>query len=184
MLGKNDSKKTSPHAPAMFYDQLWPNVNSFGSRGHQIQNYRFSRRWFSSITFLMRDTKMKMTPSYLPRRAGSKHVLLGHERSISKYDLRTGHGQVKTQVGQYAYLPKRLDEPSRLAPFARLYLYPDATYWRKTDCDLIWPQVTSPCPRSSVAPGSAQMGWVVTILKELGGFGWSKRNRKHFHISP
>ena len=42
-----------------------------------------------------------------------------------------------TQVGQYAHLPKRLEELSRLAPFARLCLRAVATYWRKTDCDLI-----------------------------------------------
>ena len=42
-----------------------------------------------------------------------------------------------TQVGQNAYLPKRLDEPSRLAPFARLYLHSVASYWRNTDCGLM-----------------------------------------------
>ena len=64
--------------------------------------------------------KMKMTPSCLPRRADSEHVLFDLGRSVSKYDVRPG--QVTTQVGQYAvaYLPKRLDEPSRLALFACL----------------------------------------------------------------
>ena len=33
-----------------------------------------------------------------------------------------------TEVGQYAYLPKRLNEPSRLAPFALLYLHPVASF--------------------------------------------------------
>ena len=37
-----------------------------------------------------------------------------------------------TQVGQYAYHPKRFDEPSRLVPFVRLDLHPVASYWRKT----------------------------------------------------
>ena len=58
--------------------------------------------------------------------------------------LRPGQGQIMTQVGQYAHPLNRLDEPGRLAPFARLYLHPVATYWRKADCDVIWPQVTSP----------------------------------------
>ena len=35
------------------------------------------------------------------------------------------------EVGQYAYLSKQVDEPSRLAPFARLYLHPVASYWQK-----------------------------------------------------
>ena len=42
-----------------------------------------------------------------------------------------------TQVGQYAYLTKGLDEPSRLTPFARLYLHPVSSYRRKTDYDLV-----------------------------------------------
>ena len=38
-----------------------------------------------------------------------------------------------TQVGRYAiaHPPKRLDESSRLAPFARLYLHPVATCCEK-----------------------------------------------------
>ena len=48
---------------------------------------------------------------------------------MSSQDLiKSGQGQVMTQVGQYAYLSKRLDEPSRLAPFARLYLHPVTSY--------------------------------------------------------
>ena len=45
--------------------------------------------------------------------------------------------KIMTEVGQYAYLPKRLDEPSRLAPFVRIYLHPIARYWRKPDFDLV-----------------------------------------------
>ena len=37
--------------------------------------------------------------------------------------------------------------------------------------------------RSSVAPRSSQVGRMVMILKELGGFGEIMRNRKHFHAS-
>ena len=69
-----------------------------------------------------------MTPSCLDRRATSKHVLFDLERSISKFGLRSGQGQVMTDAGKYPYLPKRLDEPSRLALFARLYLHPVASY--------------------------------------------------------
>ena len=48
---------------------------------------------------------MKMTPSCLPSQAGSKYVLFDIKRSISKSDLRSGQGQVMTQVGQSAFLP-------------------------------------------------------------------------------
>ena len=36
-------------------------------------------------------------------------------------NLTSGQGQVITQVEQYAYLPKRLDELSHSAPFAHIY---------------------------------------------------------------
>ena len=65
------------------------------------------------------------------------------ERSISKFDqVRSGQGQVMPQVCQYAHLPNRIDEPSRLAYFARLYLSPVTSYLRKTDFDLMRPQMT------------------------------------------
>ena len=67
-----------------------------------------------------------------------------------KVNLKIWHqvrsDQIMTQVGQNAYLPKRLDEPSRLAQLARLYLHSVASYWRNTDCGLMWPQLTFPWP--------------------------------------
>ena len=97
--------------------------------------------------------------------------------------VRSGQRQVTTGVGQYAYLPRRLDEPSRLAPFARLYLHLSWFIGKNrtsTSFDLRWPPRD---PQSSVAYWSSQMGWVSMILKELGGFGWFMWNGKHFHIS-
>ena len=76
-----------------------------------------------------------MTRSCLARRAGTKHVLLTLQGQFQ--NLTSGQGQVMTEVGQYADHPKRLDEPSRLAPFVRLCLHPVASYWRKLDFDLI-----------------------------------------------
>ena len=131
----------------MFFDQIWPKVNSFGSRGHQMKNYRFSRRWFIIMSFWYQNTKIKMKPSYSPRRTGSEHAILTLKSQFQNLTsgqvrLRLGQDQIMTQVGQYANTPKRLDEPSRLALFARLYINPVATYWWKTVCDLIWPHLT------------------------------------------
>ena len=39
-----------------------------------------------------------MTPSCSPRQAGPKHALFDLERSISKFDLRSGQGQIMIQV--------------------------------------------------------------------------------------
>ena len=87
----------------------------------------------------MKEMKNKMAPSCLSRRAGSEHVLLYLEKSISKTDLRSCQGQVMTHVGQYAYLSKSFDEPSRLAPFARLISILSRVIGEKrivTSCDL------------------------------------------------
>ena len=115
--------------------------------------------------------------SYFTLKGQFQNLTSGQVRS------RSGQRQVTTGVGQYAYLPRRLDEPSRLAPFARLYLHLSWFIGKNrtsTSFDLRWP----PCdPQSSVAYWSSQMGWVSMILKELGGFGWFMWNGKNFHIS-
>ena len=54
--------------------------------------------------------------------------------------VRSVQGQIVTQVGQYAYPLKWLDEPSRLGPFARLPLRHVVTYWQKNG---LWPHLTS-----------------------------------------
>ena len=72
-------------------------------------------------------------------------------------------------------------DPSRLEPFARFYLHPVATNWRKTECDLIWSPLTSGdlpvTPDHQLRPGLHRWGdwplfwrnWVVSIsLCETG----------------
>ena len=64
-------------------------------------------------------------------------TLKGQFENLASGQVTLGQCQIVTQVGQYAHRPKRLDEPSCLAPFARLYIHPVATYWRDMDCELI-----------------------------------------------
>ena len=83
---------------------------------------------------------MRIAPSCSARRDGSENVsfdLKSQFQNLTSGQVRSGQGEVMTQVGQYACLLKRLDEPCRLEPFARLYLQPVTSYWRKTDCDLM-----------------------------------------------
>ena len=94
---------------------------------------------------------MKTTPSCFPRRAGSKHVFLTWKVNLKIWpQVRSGQGQVMTQISQYANLPKRIDESSRLAPSACLYLHPVARLISEnrivTSFELIWSQVTSRTP--------------------------------------
>ena len=156
-----------------FFQQIWPNVNSFGSWGHQMKKIVFHGDVFSLIiywyeryenendTIVFASSSRLVTLTLWPWKVNFKICP----------QVRSGQGQVMTQAGQYAHLPKRLDEPCRLASSARLYLHPVASYWRKTDCDLMLPQMTfqSSDLRLSVAPGSSQIWWVFVILNELGG---------------
>ena len=133
----------------------------------------FTEMVFHWQLFDMRDMKIKMTPSCSPRRAGLATALFTlkyqyQNLTSGQVRSRSGHDPSRPIINMHTHLPKRLDEPSRLAPFASLYPHPVTSYWRKTDCDLRWP---SHGPRLSVAPGSSHMGWVIMTLKELGGFG-------------
>ena len=142
------------------------------------------------------DSEMrKMKPSCLPRRAGWKHIPFWPWEVIAKFDfrldqVRSGQGQVMTQVGQYTNTSysKRLDVPrivwhhlrvsvsilSRLIAETRIV----------TSFDLIWPQVTSPWPPIVSCIRIITEAWVAMIQKELGGFGRFMRDVKYFHISP
>ena len=91
----------------MFFDQTLPEVNSLDFRGHQMENYRFSRRWFFIDNFFdIRDTKIKMTASCLARRAGSKEVLLTLKDKfqnltsgqVRQVNVRSVSGQCKVKV--------------------------------------------------------------------------------------
>ena len=66
-------------------------------------------------------------------------TLKGQVENLTSGQVRSGsgQGQIMTQVGKYAHPLKQLDEQRHLAPFAHLYLHPIATYWRKTDCNII-----------------------------------------------
>ena len=105
-----------------------------------MKSYRFSLRWFFIDSFFdMRDMKTKMTPMCSPRQLCLEHLLFWPWKVYFKIwpRVRSGQGQVMILVGQYSYLPKRLDEPSHLGIFACLYLHAVASYRRKrTDCDL------------------------------------------------
>ena len=95
--------------------------------------------------------------------------------------IRPGQGQVMSQVSQYAYQSKRIDEQSRWAPFARLYLHPVASYWRIVDCDLMWPHMTSRDPLISCTQISTvgvsghdpeSFGWFRLVLVKRGAFSY------------
>ena len=141
-----------------------------------MKNCRFSRSWFSLKTFF----------SCSPRQAGSKYILFDLERSISKFDLRSCQVKVRskrkyvnmhifwsgsTSQVVWHHLRVSISFLSRLIGEKRIV----------TSFDLRWPPRD---PQSSVAPRSAEMGWVAVILKELAGFDRFMRNGKHFHVCP
>ena len=134
-----------------FFYRIWPQVNNFGSRCHQMKNYHFHGDGFSWIIPLIWGTWKNDTVALAsPSRFGEDFQLFLPWKSISKFDLRSGQVKIRsrstvmTKIGKYAYLLKWFDQLSRLVPFARLYFNHITSYWRKTDCDVIWHQVTSP----------------------------------------
>ena len=91
---------------------------SFGSRGHQMKNYRFHGDGFSLITFVdVRDMKIKMRPPCLECRAGSKYVLFDLGRPMSKFDLRSGQVKVRSRPGHNR---------------RSVCIYSEATWWAKS----------------------------------------------------
>ena len=165
---------------------MWPKINSFGSRGHQMKSFRFSRIWFFIDNFCdMSDMKTKMTASCLPRRAGSKHLLYDLERSISDFGLRSsGQGQVKDRPWP-KYVNMHIFRSDLTSHVVWHHLRVSISILSRvigkkvsvTSIDLRWPPGDH---QSSVAPEPSQIGWVAMILKELVGFVWLMRNRKHF----
>ena len=110
-----------------------------------MKNYRFSVRWFlvDNCFWYERYENVNGTIVFtLSSRFEARAFWPWKVNSKIWPQVRSDQGQIITQVGQNPCLPKRLDEPSRLAPFARPYLNSVASYWRKTDCGLMWPQMT------------------------------------------
>ena len=106
------------------------------------KNYCFSRRWFFIINFLIIEIrKQKCTIVFSSSKRFEKCIFWPRKAYFRIWlmsgQVRSGQGQVMTQ---YAYLPNQIDEHSRLAPFACLYIYPVTSYWR---LNILWPHVTS-----------------------------------------
>ena len=91
--------------PVAFFNQIWPNVNSFVSRGHQRKNYRFSLICFHcllvlydiheniNVIIVFASSRRIETCTFWPLNV--KFKIWPH--------VRSGQGHIMTQVCQYAY---------------------------------------------------------------------------------
>ena len=93
-----------------------------------------------------------MTLSCSARQAGSEHVLFDIEKSISIFDLGSGQGQVNVRSGPTSQI---VWHHMRVSPSCRDLLAKNGLWPHLTSFDLISPPRD---PRTSVAPGSSQMG--------------------------
>ena len=94
------------------------------------------------ITFLIWDTKIKMTPSCSPHRTDSEHVLFDTERSIWEFDLRSGQVKVRSWPKYVIMHITRSGSTSHVVWHHLRYLHVIATHWQKrtaTPFDLRWP---------------------------------------------
>ena len=92
---------------------------------------------------------------------------------------RSGQGQITTQVGQYAHPLERLDELSRVAWFACIYLHPVATLVKNglrrhlTSGDLPWLPIvsyTQICTDGLSGHDPEKIGWFRSVYGKGEGF--------------
>ena len=96
--------------------QIWPKVNSLGSRGHQrSMTFITSKKFFAYISGTKKDTNFLRTPSCSSHRDASDEVWHYLERSSLR--LTSGQGQVKVKEGHFAYHMTRLDETNIMVLF-------------------------------------------------------------------
>ena len=100
-----------------------------------MKNYCFHGYGFSLFLYERHENKndtIAFASSSWYGNCTNSLTLRGQFQNLSSGQVRSrsGHGQIMTQICQYACHAKQLDEPSRLAPFARLYLHRVVTYWQ------------------------------------------------------
>ena len=154
--------------------------------GRRMESYHFSRRWFFINNFFgfERSENKNDTIAFASSSRSETNTFWCWKVDFKIWpQVSSGQGQVMTQANMHIFrsgLTSRvvwyhlrvcISILSRLIGEKRIV----------TSFDLRRPPRDH---RSSVAPGSSQMGWTAMILKELGSFGRSMRNGKHFHISP
>ena len=102
----------------------------------------------SLVALLMGYMKMKLAPSCSPLRAGSDHVLFDLEMSISKSYLRSSQVKVRSRSDPSRLICVSFEVTSRTKWFGTICasLSPSCCelFEKKTDCDVMWPQLTFP----------------------------------------
>ena len=107
---------SSWNALSLMSPQIWPQVNSIGSRGHQrSMTFISPKKFLAHISETKRDTNFLLTPSCSSRRDASNEVWHDLKRSSSR--LTSGQGQVKVKEGHVAYHMTRLDETNIMVLF-------------------------------------------------------------------
>ena len=107
---------SSWNALSLMCPQIWPQVNSLGSRGHQrSMTFITPKKFLAYISETKRDTSFLRTLSSSSRRDASNEVWHDLERSSSR--LTSGQGQVKVKEGHVAYHMTRLDETNIMVLF-------------------------------------------------------------------
>ena len=184
MIARKRSKKRwrAPFMPRRrFFDQIWPKVKVLA-----LEVIKWKVIVFHGDVFLLNTLLISEIWKWHNRVRLVEPVMNMHFLTLKGQfqNLTSGQGQIMTQVGQYAYRPKRFDEPSRLAPFARLNLHPVASYWRKTDCGPMRPQMTFPWPPIISCTRIITDGVSGHDPERIGWFRLVYAKEKHFHISP
>ena len=172
MIARKNSKKAldiSLHAPATFFDQIWPKVNTFDSRGHQRKKYFLTWSWFSMNNFFdNRDTKIKKgTIVFRSSRGFRKCTVWPWKVNLKKMTS----GQVRSRSDHYPSISICISFEASwrgksfgttcasLAPFYHELL-------GKTLGDFEWPCLGSPMTSALTSRGYRHMIWQVFARKK------------------
>ena len=171
--------------PSNIHGQIWPKVNSFGSRGHQVKIIIFRSDGFSLITFLIWEVwKWKLHHcGCLVKLVQNMHslTLKGQFQNLSSGQVKVRSWPKLVNMNIFRSRLKSQVIWHHLCICISILLWVIGEKWIVTSCDLRWPSCNS---WPSIAPRSSQMGSVTMILKKLGGFSWFMQNGKHFNFSP
>ena len=190
MIARSNPKKAleSPwNARSVVCPQIWPQVNSSGSRGHQRSKWSFFGKNVFANNFLSKKARiMSLSPLHFSRQARSNGIHDDLERSISNYDLRSRPGQVMTWLKQVIWhIIRSALTRQTLWYFSHVSIFIQSIVIRKN------PQVTPGWPRMTLQRSLIKSCISIYTCglrqhdpKRFEEIACVLTKKKHFNISP
>lgn len=135
---------TSWNALSAVWPQIWPQINTYGYRGHW-RSCNFEH--FSTLNNFLQNhhREVILPPSCSSRRDGSKYTHFDPIWTTLIFALRAykrSRSFKVIEVGHVAHHKTRLDERNTMVLVSALYHDSNRSYSHLCACDLTWPQMT------------------------------------------